>query len=68
VIWRSVGGTPARQRAGTETLPRHCLSSASEKGGPHMSRARLILALVNLALVAAWVGQFRLNRTFSDGD
>ena len=33
-----------------------------------MSRARLILALVNLALVAAWIGQFRLNRTFSDGD
>jgi hypothetical protein len=27
------------------------------------------LALVNLALIAAWLGQFRLpNRTFSDGD
>ncbi len=33
-----------------------------------MSRARLILALVNLALIAAWLGQFRPNRTFSDGD
>src|SRR5262245_39473093 len=33
-IWRSVGGTLARQRVGTETLPRHWLSSASEKGGP----------------------------------
>jgi len=28
----------------------------------------VILALVNLALVAAWLGQFRPNRTFSDGD
>jgi hypothetical protein len=30
----------------------------------------LILALVNLALVAAWLGQLRLpwSRTFSDGD
>jgi hypothetical protein len=34
-----------------------------------VSRARVILALVNLALVAAWLGQFRLpNLTFSDGD
>jgi hypothetical protein len=35
-----------------------------------MRRARLILALVNLALVAAWLGQLRLpgTRTFSDGD
>ena len=33
-----------------------------------MSRARLILALVNLALIAAWLGQFRVSRTFSDGD
>jgi hypothetical protein len=33
-----------------------------------VSRARLILALVNLALIAAWLGQFRPNRTFSDGD
>jgi hypothetical protein len=33
-----------------------------------VSKARLILALVNLALVAAWLGQFRPNRTFSDGD
>jgi hypothetical protein len=33
-----------------------------------MRRARLILALVNLALIAAWLGQFRQNPTFSDGD
>jgi hypothetical protein len=33
-----------------------------------MRRARLILALVNLALIAAWLGQFRPGRTFSDGD
>jgi hypothetical protein len=33
-----------------------------------MRRARLTLALVNLALIAAWLGQFRPNRTFSDGD
>jgi hypothetical protein len=35
-----------------------------------MRRARLTLALVNLALVAAWLGQLRLPgfRTFSDGD
>jgi hypothetical protein len=33
-----------------------------------MSKARLILALVNLALLAAFLGQFRLNRTFPDGD
>jgi hypothetical protein len=33
-----------------------------------MRRARLTLALVNLALIAAWLGQFRLTRTFSDGD
>jgi len=26
------------------------------------------LALVNLALIAAWLGQFRVSRTFSDGD
>jgi hypothetical protein len=29
----------------------------------------LTLALVNVALIAAWLGQFRLGgRTFSDGD
>ena len=33
-----------------------------------MSKARLILALVNLALLAAFLGQFRVNKTFSDGD
>jgi hypothetical protein len=33
-----------------------------------MRRARLILALVNLALIASWLGQFRPGRTFSDGD
>lgn len=35
-----------------------------------MSRARLTLLLVNAALVAAWLGQFRVGggRTFSDGD
>lgn len=35
-----------------------------------MSRARLTLALVNLALLAALLGQLKLPgaRTFSDGD
>jgi hypothetical protein len=33
-----------------------------------MSKARLILALVNLALLAAFLGQFRVHKTFSDGD
>jgi hypothetical protein len=33
-----------------------------------MSRARLLLLLANLALLAAFVGQFRPNRTWSDGD
>jgi hypothetical protein len=33
-----------------------------------VSRARLTLLLVNAALVAAWLGQFRVNKTFSDGD
>ena len=33
-----------------------------------MSKARLILALANLALLAAFLGQFKLNKTFSDGD
>jgi hypothetical protein len=34
-----------------------------------MSRTRLTLALVNLALLAALLGQFRLpGFTFSDGD
>jgi hypothetical protein len=33
-----------------------------------MSRARLTLAFVNLALIAAFLGHFRLNKTFSDGD
>ena len=33
-----------------------------------MSKPRLILALVNLALLAAFLGQFRVNKTFSDGD
>ena len=33
-----------------------------------MSKARLILALVNLALLAAFLGHFRLIRTFPDGD
>jgi len=28
----------------------------------------LTFALLNLALVAAWVGQFRVGYTFSDGD
>ena len=32
-----------------------------------MSRARLTLLLVNAALFAAWLGQWR-GRTFSDGD
>ena len=33
-----------------------------------MSKSRLILALVNLALLAAFLGQFKVNKTFSDGD
>ena len=33
-----------------------------------MNKARLILALLNLALFAAWLGQFRRGYTFSDGD
>ena len=34
-----------------------------------MSRARLTFALVNLALIAAWLGQFKPGtRTFPDGD
>ena len=33
-----------------------------------MSRARLTFALVNLALVAAALGKFKLNPTFPDGD
>jgi hypothetical protein len=33
-----------------------------------MNRARLTLALLNLALFAAWLGQFRRGYTFSDGD
>ena len=33
-----------------------------------MNRARLTFALVNLALIAAWLGQFRVSHTFSDGD
>jgi hypothetical protein len=34
-----------------------------------VSRARLTFALVNLALIAALLGQFRLpGFTFSDGD
>ena len=33
-----------------------------------MSRARLTYALLNLALVAAWIGHFRPNLTFPDGD
>jgi len=28
----------------------------------------MILALMNLALFAAWLGQFRRGYTFSDGD
>ncbi len=33
-----------------------------------MSRARLILALANLALLASFFAKFRPNKTFSDGD
>jgi hypothetical protein len=34
-----------------------------------VNRARLTYALVNLALIAAWLGQFkRPSLTFSDGD
>ena len=33
-----------------------------------MSRARLILALCNLALLAAFVAKFQPGKTFSDGD
>jgi hypothetical protein len=33
-----------------------------------MSRARLTLALCNLALIAAFVAKFRPGKTFSDGD
>ena len=59
-----------KQPAGTETPLRHSLSSASEKGGTEVTRARLTFLLVNVALIAAWLGQFRVGggRTFSDGD
>jgi hypothetical protein len=33
-----------------------------------VSRARLTFALVNLALIAAWLGQFKFGKTFPDGD
>jgi hypothetical protein len=33
-----------------------------------VSRARLTYALLNLALVVAWFGQFRPSLTFPDGD
>ena len=33
-----------------------------------MSRARLTLVLVNLALLAALLGQLKPGKTFSDGD
>jgi len=33
-----------------------------------MSRARLILAMANLALLAALVAKLAPNKTFSDGD
>ena len=33
-----------------------------------MSKARLTLLLVNAALLAAWLGQFRGYKTFPDGD
>jgi hypothetical protein len=66
---RSVGETSARQRAGTATPPKHLPSSASEERRFEVSRARLTLLLVNAALLAAWLGQFRgPNKTFSDGD
>jgi hypothetical protein len=50
--------------------PKRCPSSASEERRLVVNRVRLTLALVNLALVAAWLAQFRLpgTRTFSDGD
>jgi hypothetical protein len=44
-------------------------SSASEERRFEVSRARLTLLLVNAALLAAWLGQFRgPNKTFPDGD
>ncbi len=62
-------GTPARRRGCTETLPKRFGSSASEERRIQVNRARLTFALVNLALVAAWLGQFRRpSFTFSDGD
>jgi hypothetical protein len=33
-----------------------------------VSRARLTLLLVNVALAAAWLGQWHVGKTFSDGD
>jgi hypothetical protein len=33
-----------------------------------MSKARLILALVNLALLAAFLGHLKPGKTFPDGD
>ena len=30
-------------------------------------KARLLLLLVNLALLAAWLGQFRSDRSWPDG-
>jgi hypothetical protein len=33
-----------------------------------MSKARLILALSNLALLAALLGKLKVGTTFSDGD
>jgi hypothetical protein len=33
-----------------------------------MSKARLMLALVNLALLASFLGKYKVSKTFPDGD
>lgn len=33
-----------------------------------MSRARLILVLTNLALLAGFLGKYNIGKTFTDGD
>jgi hypothetical protein len=65
VTLRDVVETTARPRVGIGTLPRRSRRSAS-KIEEVAVKSRLLLLLVNLALLAAWLGKI-VPQSWSDG-
>jgi hypothetical protein len=66
VISRLVEVTTAGPHVSTGTPPRRSRKSASEREEVAV-KPRLLLLVVNLALLAAWLGQFLPERSWPDG-